>query len=367
MNRNTHPKSQEGIFWKTNLKETQKHFIEWWRGEGLVLWLGYVKASSPQEEIPKPLPAKSLEQRYLDPAWRAQTECYAVANQWMLADTLPVADTCIGPGTLSTFLGAEPELTESTVWYRPCITNPENHPPLVFNPQQKWWKIHEAIIREMVKTSRGRYYVGCPDLIENIDTLASLRDSEKLMMDMIDRPEWVKERLAQINQAFFDAYSHIYDLIKMPEGDACFSAYSLWAPGKVAKVQCDASAMFSPSMFEEFVVPSLTEQCAWLDYSMYHLDGTQCICHLDHLLSIPQLNAIEWTPEPRVPEGGDPKWYDMYRRILKAGKSVQAQAVKIHELIPLLDAVGPKGMYIQTCPKDEAEAEKMTKMVEAYR
>ena len=65
-----------------------------------------------------------------------------------------------------------------------------------------------------------------------------------------------------------------------------FGAFGIWAPGKTAKLQCDASAMFSPDMFQRFVVPSLTEQCEWLDYSMYHLDGSQAMCHLDALLGI---------------------------------------------------------------------------------
>ena len=44
--------------------------------------------------------------------------------------------------------------------------------------------------------------------------------------------------------------------------------------------------------------------------------------------------------------GGHPQWYDLYRRIKAGGKSVQAVGVKPEEVVPLLDAVGPEGMYI---------------------
>ena len=40
----------------------------------------------------------------------------------------------------------------------------------------------------------------------------------------------------------------------------------------------------------------------------------------------------------------------MYRRILDAGKSVQAVGVKPEEVVPLLDAVGGEGMYVMTSP-----------------
>jgi hypothetical protein len=125
--------------------------------------------------------------------------------------------------------------------------------------------------------------------------------------------------------------------------------------------------MFSPAMFKHFVVPALAEQCAWLDHSMFHLDGHQCIPHLDLLLDMEPLDAIEWTPDPQVPPGGSPEWYPMYRKILEAGKSVQAINVKPEEVLPLLDAVGGKGMYIMTSFSSEAEAEALVKAVEPYR
>lgn len=45
--------------------------------------------------------------------------------------------------------------------------------------------------------------------------------------------------------------------------------------------------------------------------------------HLDQLLSIKSLKAIEWTPEAGKPGEADPCRFPMYRKILEAGKSVQ--------------------------------------------
>jgi hypothetical protein len=245
--------------------------------------------------------------------------------------------------------------------------HPEQRPPLRFDPQNRWWKVHKATLKACAELAENRYVVGCPDLVENVDTLASLRDSQRLLMDMIERPDWVTQKLAEINQAFFEVYDRIYDIIKLPGGGAVFGAFHIWGPGKTVKVQCDASAMFSTAMFEQFVVPALAEQCEWLDCSIFHLDGEHCIRHLDALLAIDALDAIEWTPNPKVPSGGDPAWYDMYRRILDAGKSVQAVGVKPEEVLPLLDAVGGKGMYIMTTFESEAHAEAMSRQVEPYR
>ena len=176
------------------------------------------------------------------------------------------------------------------------------------------------------------------------------------LADLIERPDWVKARLAEINAAFFDCYEEFWHWLRDPWGGSVFCAFELWAPGKTCKVQCDFSCMISAEMFREFVVPGLREQCAWLDYSMYHLDGTQAWHHLDVLLEIEALDAIEWTPQAGIEGGGSPRWYDLYRRIKAAGKSVQAINVRPEEVEPLIDAVGAEGLFILSDAKNESEA-----------
>jgi hypothetical protein len=88
--------------------------------------------------------------------------------------------------------------------------------------------------------------------------------------------------------------------------------------------------------------------------------------HLDTLLQIEPLDAIEWTAQAGIETGGNKRWYDLYKRILSAGKSVQVVNVELDEVRPLLDAVGPKGVYMLIQFKDEAQAEKARKLVEPY-
>ena len=118
-------------------------------------------------------------------------------------------------------------------------------------------------MEQSTQKGRAKYCVGCPDLVENIDILSTLRGPQNLLIDMMESPDWIDEKVLKIN-------------------------------------------------------------AVWLDCSMFHLDGHQYIPHLDLLLSIESLDAIEWTPDPQVPGGGSSQWYSMYRKILEAGKSVQS-------------------------------------------
>jgi hypothetical protein len=361
--------------WKQNWPETRQHFTDWWNHQGLVVGCDSLDSegaicrdpAAVKPELPHPVEKGGF---HIEPELRARFNHYHLARRAFIGDILPMSSADMGPGSLALCLGSEPGFSKDTVWFEPCIhqvEEPETLPPLKFNPESRWWKITEATLKAYVELGHGRYAAACPDLAENIDILAALRDPQTLLMDMVLRPEWVEEKVWEINDAFCEAYQRIYDIIKLEDGSACFGAFALWGPGKTAKIQCDASAMFSPEMFDRFVVPAMSKQCEWLDYSMYHLDGPECIVHLDSLLGIEALDAIEWTPSPRVPGGGDPRWFPMYRRILEAGKSVQVVSIGPDEIIPLLDAVGGKGMYILTWFQNLKQAEQTLAKIEQYR
>ena len=298
----------------------------------------------------------------------AQAE-YELSRTYFGGEAFPFFFPFVGAGDLAAFLGSPVEFTTGTVWYHTCMAEPpENHPPLRCDQRSELFQAQLALNTAAMKSSRGRYFVALPDLIENFDILASLRGIETLLMDLVDRPDWVSTRIEQINQAYFEAFDVFYQKVRDADGGNT-SCFNLWAPGKLAKVQCDAAAMLSPAAFRQFVAPALQRQCQWLDYAMYHLDGENAMCHLDALLEIPEIQAIEWTPQfwSQGQGGGKPMWYDLYRRILAGGKSVQAVFVEYDEVIPLLDAVGPKGMYIWTSAANEEQARKLEEKVDRYR
>jgi len=319
---------------------------------------------TPIASIVGPPPPVSLEQYWLDPAYRAARAEYEMAAHAFVAEGLPIFDTNIGPGSLGLFLGAHGHLDESTVWYSPCIDDPEGYGPIRFEPEGNvWLERHMALIETGLRRATGRYLVGIPDLIEGLDTLAALRGDMALLYDLKERPGWVSERLAEINRAYFQVFDLMFERVRDADGGNVFAAFRIWGPGRTAKLQCDFSANISARMFRTFVLPFLAEQCAWLDYSLYHLDGTTALQHVDPLLEIPALNAIEWTPQAGRPGGGSPEWYDLYRRIKAGGKSVQAFGVKPAEVLPLIDAVGPEGLFVTVRAADEDAAQRLIEKV----
>lgn len=349
-------------FWHDDWPRAQRLLLDWWEGKGCALCVTAPK-DEPWEAIPAPTAPDSLETRWTDPGYRVREAQHWLSQTYFGGAAFPYLDTQIGPGSLGLFLGSNPRFDSATVWYQPWIEHPDVTPPVRFDPSNRWWKVHLDLIDEALRTSAGRYLVGMPDLIENWDTLAQIRDPMELLVDSMDRPAWVLGQIEAINQAFFEAFDLIYNRIRDEQGGNAFAAFQIWGPGRTAKVQCDAAAMLSPEHFKTFVRPALTRQCAWLDYAMFHLDGTQCFPILDALLEIEPLKAVEWTPQALRPGGGSPEWYGLYRRIRTAGKSVQAIGVLPEEVLPLIDAVGHEGIFISVNCESEAEARALERAV----
>lgn len=352
--------------WKKNMEETKQHYIDWWNHKGIVLnmWEHFQEGVTPHADVPAPAPPKDLNQKWFDPEWRAAYLDWYVAHSSLLADMLPVANTQLGPGSLAAILGGVFEGGEDTIWIHP---NPNYTDDIKFDPDNNAaWKLHKDLLRACKEKAQGHYYVGMPDLMEGLDVLAAIKGTDKVLLDTVMQPEVLEHQMQQINDIYFQVFDELYDIIR--EGDEmAFCYFSSWAPGKMTKIQSDISTMISEEDYRRFVQPFIREQCQKIDYTLYHLDGVGAMRHLPALLEIEELNAIQWTPGVGEPQGGSPKWYDLYKRILAGGKSILASWVTVDELKPLLDNIGADGVHLEMDFHNEREVEQAMRIVEEYR
>ena len=350
--------------WKSNLEETKQRYINWWNHKGIILnmWEHFQEGVQPHAEITPPAPAKDLSQKWFDPQWRAEYLDWYVAHSSLKADILPVANTQLGPGSLAAILGGVFEGGEDTIWIHP---NPDFTDEIVFNPEHPNWILHKELLKACKAKANGHYFVGMPDLMEGLDVLAALKGTDRVLLDTVMQPEILEQQMQQINDIYFKVFDELYDIIR--EGDEmAFCYFSSWAPGKMSKLQSDISTMISQDDYRRFVQPFIREQCQKIDYTLYHLDGVGAMHHLPALLEIEELNAIQWTPGVGEPQGGSPKWYDLYKKILAAGKSVMACWVTLDELKPLLDHIGVDGIHLEMDFHNEKEVEQAMRIVEEY-
>ncbi len=229
-----------------------------------------------------------------------------------------VATGDVGPGSLALYLGCTGVEAPDTVWFEPCIAEPDTFEPR-FDPDNAYWRFTNDVLDETIPWATGRFLHQFPDLIEGLDVVAALRGTEPMLYDLFDRPEWLAGLLQQLTALYFRYYDLLYNRIRDDLGGSVFWT---WAPGRLGKLQCDCSAMLSPQQFIDLQVPVLAEMCERLSYSIYHLDGVDAVKHLEALLGLASLDVIQWTPGAGQPPVGDPAWYGLYARMLSAGKRV---------------------------------------------
>ena len=351
--------------WKPNLEETKKRYINWWNHKGIILnmWEHFQEGVKPHADIPMPPAPRDLNQKWFDPQWRAEYLDWYVAHSSLMADMLPVANTQLGPGSLAAILGGVFEGGEDTIWIHP---DPNYKDDIVFNPNHPNYLLHKELLKACKQKAQGHYYVGMPDLMEGLDVLAAIKGTDKVLLDTVMQPEVLEHQMQQINDIYFQVFDELYDIIR--EGDEmAFCYFSSWAPGKMSKLQSDISTMISVDDYRRFVQPFIREQCQKIDYTLYHLDGVGAMHHLDALLEIKELNAIQWTPGVGEPQGGSPKWYDLYKKILAHGKSIMACWVTLDELRPLLDNIGGDGVHLEMDFHNEREVEQAMRIIEEYQ
>jgi 5-methyltetrahydrofolate--homocysteine methyltransferase len=311
-----------GLLYRGDMDAVRARLTTWWNGGdiGRPVLLLTVPRAEPIEPIEAMPPPEGWDTHYSTRsfAYRVNQAARSCINTRYFAEAVPNVSPDLAPNCLALYLGCHGVEQAGSVWCDPCISDPDSA-RFDFDPENFYWDFTMRLAREQLRIGKGKFLTAFPDLIEGLDTLAAMRGNPKLLVDLYERPEWVHGCLRRITDRYFLYYDLLYDVIRDEVGGSVFWA---WAPGRMAKFQCDFSAMIGPEMFAEFMAPVLREMCDRVGYCMYHWDGPGAIRHLDHLLSIPGLDMIQWTPG----EGHEPphheRWWPLYHRILDAGKKV---------------------------------------------
>jgi 5-methyltetrahydrofolate--homocysteine methyltransferase len=260
-----------------------------------------------------------------------------------------------GAGIVAGFQGAQvhcaPEM--ETVWFEPAQPTSLAELQPTFDAENVWWQRVKELTQAAVNRWAGQVAIAHTDLGGNLDILASLRTTEKVLVDLYDAPDEVARLSVEITRLWLDYYDQLDDIIQQA-GRGTSPWAPIWSPGRCYMLQSDFAYMISPDMFERYVLPDLAACCDRLDHAFYHLDGQGQIRHLDMLLSLDNLHGIQW-----IPGDGQPPpeaWLPLLRRIREGGKLCQL-FVTPQGARTIVEALGGQGFafYIME-PMSQGEA-----------
>lgn len=281
------------------------------------------------------------------------------ANTTFLGESFPLFCPSFAAGEVAAYLGIEPEFEKDSVWLTsPIIKNWEEAQRIDFNPENKWWKIITGLMRRTCERAKGKFVVGFPDLGGSPDILASMRGNEALLMDLTgEHAEEVKLFSKRLLKLWHRYYNDLYQILKEYQDGTC-GWLPAWSRRKTYPLQCDFSAMISPEMYKEFFLPLIIDQVNLLDDAVYHLDGPGGARHLDMILDVPAIKAIEWVPGYPYIRHAPPTstWLSMLRHIQSKNKALYLYANEAGEADILMRNLAPQGLLIEAhCSLKDAE------------
>jgi hypothetical protein len=337
--------------WEMRLKRQDA----FWNGE--VIDRPCVVIEFPRKEpvcsIPESRHATPKE-RWMDAEFQSQRVLTEVQNTVYMGDALPTKYPNIGPDFFPTLYGGEVIFEETTSFIKPFLTNWADADNLTPSREHPYWKKMEELYVAYLEVGKNTFYTGWPDLHPGADCLVGLRGPQNLAIDLFDEPEAVKKMLERVTADFLRVYDHYYNKLTVA-GQACTGWPGIVSTRKWHVPSNDFSYMIGPEQFDEFFLEGLRRECDSMEVNLHHLDGPGCLNHLDSLLTIESLSAIQWVWGAGNGEAVD--WIDVFQRIQAAGKGIQLCHVAPAHLQVLMDTLRPEGVWLEVAGvKSEEEA-----------
>ena len=304
------------------MAQVRENHIRWWNGtlDRPLVRLTVHDAHPCEKKTPAPL---LNQQSCADFSWSPEQIVDALDEnlscQEYLGDAYPWFNfNFFGPGILAAMSGGILDNSSGAVWFYPpqkhelCDLHPKYDPDNIYAQRIK------ALYRAGLQKWDGTVIIGMPDLGGVMDVAASLRGTENLLTDLYDNPDEVLRLIREIEIAWYDAYNDFSSVLSPQNAHTDWSGLLSNTPSYIH--QCDFSYMIGNGMFKQFVLETLRKDTQRLDHTIYHLDGIGELNHLDDILALPDLNAVQWVYGDGKPTGMH--WLDVYAKIQKAGKGI---------------------------------------------
>lgn len=220
-----------------------------------------------------------------------------------------------------------------------------------------WFEKYVEFAEALVERSAGRFPVSHGTLIGPSDLFALLRDSGQSILDLLEEPDKSSRLLWRLGEIFCQVTADVWKHIPLFHGGYYDAQYQLWAPGPIIRMQEDASGLYSPRLYREFLQPVDREIARLFRSAFIHLHSTSMFL-LDAFLEIKEIRCFQVNYE--VLSGG-PDIAGMipyFRRIQAAQRPLLIRgSFTRDEARTLMDALDVRGLYLYIMATDMNEVD----------
>ncbi len=225
------------------------------------------------------------------------------------------------------------------------------------DPENPWYRLYFEFADALIERAEGRFPISHGMMHGPTDLLADFRGHTQSMYDLVDNPDSSRKGLERYAEAFIEITEAIWRVIPLFHGGYYDAQYQLWAPGPITRLQEDAAAVYSPSLYRDLVQDLDRKIAGHFPSAFMHLHSTSMFL-LNEILEIEELGCLQVNYE--VNSGG-PDIHGMmpyFQSIQRAGRSLLIRgSFTTEEARALMDSLDPAGLYIYIMVKDMKEIE----------
>lgn len=308
-------------------------------------------------------PSDNVRDRWFDAEFQVETFVKSIEGQTFQGETFPIFWPNLGPEIYAALYGATLEYGDVTSWSIPLVTDWDDIDKLELDMHNVYAQKIDELTQLALERCAGQFMVGYTDLHPGIDCVAAWRDPQQLCFDMLEAPEKVHQ-LAEIAIKDFETVYDHYDQQLKAHRQLSASWMGIPSFGRMHIPSCDFSSLISPQLFEEFCLPILQREVKTMTHNVFHVDGPGVARHIDMILSVPEVHAIQW-----VQGVGDDypimQWVPFI-------KDIQARAPIVidldkADLDDFMAAVKPEGIFLWLAVDDEDEQRDILQRVARWR
>ena len=254
---------------------------------------------------------------------------------------------------LSGMMGSELRIMPGNVADRELNLSWEELENIHLDHNNPWFKKYIEFAKALVERSQGRFPVSQGAFGGPSDLLALLQGSTQSILGLCEYPGKASNILSKLADIFVEITEEVWKHIPLFQGGYFDGMYQLWAPGPIARLQEDASGIYSPDLYKKFLQPLVRKISSHFSNSFIHLHSTSMFL-LDAFLEIEEIKCFEINKD----ESGPPirKMIPYFQMVQRANRSLLIRGyLTPHDIRLLTDSLEPRGLYLLCLVKNMDE------------
>jgi len=224
-----------------------------------------------------------------------------------------------------------------------------------------WFQKYIEFAEVLVRSARGSFPVSHAPELGPSDLHAVLRGHTQSILDLADEPEKSARLLWRLAEVCREITEELWKRIPLFHGGYFDAQYSLCAPGPIIRMQEDATAVYSPALYRQFVQPIDRMLARHFANSFIHLHSTSMFL-LEAFLEIEEIQCFQVNNDAAGPPVEEMIPY--FRRIQNAKKPLLIRgSFSAKQMRLLIDSLEPRGLFLNIMVSDVREVESLRPLV----